>query len=343
MFLYNLTLQKSSEISHVIHGYFSGVNIQELVISRRKNIELLLPDPNTGQLQTLTTIEIYGIIRSLISCRLPGKTKDYVVVCSDCGVITILEYLPSSNEFVIIQSQAIIEDSNYQRCLNYCQNFAVDPVGRPIIFGSIDKQRFSLELNSENNQLTLDVNAKKTLVYYMTGIDAGLNNNSQFACLEIDFTESNPQQLFTVYEFNSHTKQITQKHSEPFENHANILISVPGGETGPSGLLICFEDHIIYKNFNQSDVCCPIPRRRNDLDDLERGMIFICSTTHKTDTIFFFLAQTEQGDIFKITLDVEKGKVVDIRLKYLDTLPLATAMCILQSGLLFIASEFGNQ
>ena len=39
---------------------------------------------------------------------------------------------------------------------------------------------------------------------------------------------------------------------------------------------------------------------QNDLDDPERGMIFVCSATHKTRSMFFFLAQTEQGDIFKV-------------------------------------------
>lgn len=48
---------------------------------------------------------------------------------------------------------------------------------------------------------------------------------------------------------------------------------------------------------------------QNDLDDPERGMIFVCSATHKTKSMFFFLAQTEQGDIFKITLETDEEMV----------------------------------
>lgn len=84
---------------------------------------------------------------------------------------------------------------------------------------------------------------------------------------------------------------------------------------------------------------------QNDLDDPERGMIFVCSATHKTkvsrdfeqmqvlcslnfkkkiilsdfceflyclynlQSMFFFLAQTEQGDIFKITLETDEDMV----------------------------------
>jgi splicing factor 3B subunit 3 len=38
-------------------------------------------------------------------------------------------------------------------------------------------------------------------------------------------------------------------------------------------------------------------------------MIFVCSATHKTKSMFFFLAQTEQGDIFKITLETDEDMV----------------------------------
>lgn len=35
----------------------------------------------------------------------------------------------------------------------------------------------------------------------------------------------------------------------------------------------------------------------------------MCSATHKTKSMFFFLAQTEQGDIFKITLETDEDMV----------------------------------
>jgi splicing factor 3B subunit 3 len=74
-------------------------------------------------------------------------------------------------------------------------------------------------------------------------------------------------------------------------------------------------------------------------------MIIVATATHKTKNMFFFLVQTEQGDIFKITLthDADMGMVTEIRLKYFDTVPVASAMCVLRTGFLFIASEFGNQ
>ena len=53
MFLYNLTLQKASGITHAVHGNFSGSRSQELVVSRGRSLELLRPDPNTGKVRIL--------------------------------------------------------------------------------------------------------------------------------------------------------------------------------------------------------------------------------------------------------------------------------------------------
>ena len=36
-------------------------------------------------------------------------------------------------------------------------------------------------------------------------------------------------------------------------------------------------------------------------------------------------------------------KVTEVRIKYFDTLPVASALCVLKTGFLFVASEFGNQ
>ena len=42
-------------------------------------------------------------------------------------------------------------------------------------------------------------------------------------------------------------------------------------------------------------------------------------------------------------LDLPVLQVTEIKLKYFDTTPVATAMNVLKTGFLFVASEFGNQ
>lgn len=69
----------------------------------------------------------------------------------------------------------------------------------------------------------------------------------------------------------------------------------------------------------------------------------MCSANHKTKSMYFFLIQSEQGDVFKITLEADNDIVTEMRIKYFDTLPVANAICILKTGFLFVSSEFGNQ
>ena len=78
MFLYNLTLQRATGITSAIHGNFSGTKQQEIVVSRGKILELLRPDPNTGKVYTMLTVEVFGVIRSLMPFRLTGGTKGIV-------------------------------------------------------------------------------------------------------------------------------------------------------------------------------------------------------------------------------------------------------------------------
>jgi len=35
--------------------------------------------------------------------------------------------------------------------------------------------------------------------------------------------------------------------------------------------------------------------------------------------------------------------VSELKIKYFDSVPVAASMCVLKSGFLFIAAEFGNQ
>lgn len=99
MHLYNLTLQRSTNISIAVHGNFAGTKQQEIALAKGRILELVRPDPNTGKVYTLLSIDIFGVIRSMIAFRLTGGSKDYLIIGSDSGRIVILEYIPSKNCF----------------------------------------------------------------------------------------------------------------------------------------------------------------------------------------------------------------------------------------------------
>ncbi|CAK9294586.1 unnamed protein product [Gordionus sp. m RMFG-2023] len=371
MHLYNLTLQKASGICIAVHGNFSGSKQQEIAISRGKILELLKPDLNTGKLHTLLSVEVFGVIRSMTPFRLTGGNKDYLVIGSDSGRIVILEYKQPKNVFEKVHSECFGKTGC--RRIVPGQYLAIDPKGRALMIGALEKQKFVYILNRDSQaNLTisspLEAHKSYNLCYHMVGIDVGFEN-PMFACLELDYEEADnditgkalktAQQNLTYYELDLGLNHVVRKYAEPLEEMGNFLIQVPGGNEGPGGVLICCENYVIYKNLgDQPDIKFPIPRRRNDLDDPDRGMLFVCSATHKTKSMFFILAQTEQGDVFKITTVTKKSNldpsqqvpedesasiVTEIRLKYLDTLPCpAASLCVLKTGFLFAASEFGN-
>ena len=56
---------------------------------------------------------------------------------------------------------------------------------------------------------------------------------------------------------------VTMHHKVVTWTEVSLLFSVPGGSDGPSGVLICSENYITYKNFgDQPDIRMPIPRRK---------------------------------------------------------------------------------
>lgn len=83
-----------------------------------------------------------------------------------------------------------------------------------------------------------------------------------------------------------------------------------------------------------------IPRRADLHTD--RGVLIVSAAMHRQKSMFFFLLQTEYGDIFKATLEHDGDRVSELKIKYFDTIPVTSAMCVLKTGFLFAASEFGN-
>jgi hypothetical protein len=52
--------------------------------------------------------------------------------------------------------------------------------------------------------------------------------------------------------------------------------------------------------------------------------------------------QSEYGDIYKVTLAYEGESVSEVKVKVFDTIPPCVSICVLKTGFLFAASEFGN-
>lgn len=94
--------------------------------------------------------------------------------------------------------------------------------------------------------------------------------------------------MLTYYELDLGLNHVVRKWSEATDPRANLLVQVPGGQVastdrfdGPSGVLVCCEDHIIYRHMDRRQHRVPIPRRQHPLEDRQRGVIIVTAVMHK--------------------------------------------------------------
>ncbi|OSD06959.1 hypothetical protein PYCCODRAFT_1474347 [Trametes coccinea BRFM310] len=361
MHLYNLTLQAPTAITHAVAGNFSGSRTQEIIVSRGTRLELLRPDVQSGKVFTVIATDVFGSIRSLAAFRLTGGTKDYAIVGSDSGRIVILEYDPRTSTFVKVHQETYGKSG--ARRIVPGQYLATDPKGRSVMIAAMEKAKLVYILNRDaaaNLTISSPLEAHKNnaIIHHIVGLDVGFENPT-FAALEVDYSESdqdptgeafnNAEKMLTYYELDLGLNHVVRKWSEPTDPRANLLVQVPGGQLatsdrydGPSGVLVCCEDHIIYRHMDAPQHRIPIPRRKHPLEDPDRGLLITAAVMHKMKGAFFFLLQSEEGDLYKVTIEHEEQDVKAVKIKYFDTVPVASSLCILKSGFLFVASEFGN-
>ncbi|KAK7417916.1 pre-mRNA-splicing factor rse1 [Neonectria magnoliae] len=364
MFLYSLTIQTPTNVVQAVLGQFAGTKEQLIISAAGSQLTLLRPDPSQGKVITLLSHDVFGIIRSIASFRLAGSNKDYLILATDSGRIAIIEYLPAQNRFSRLHLETFGK-SGIRRVVPG-EYLACDPKGRACLIASLEKNKLVYVLNRNSQaELTisspLEAHKPGVLVISMVALDVGYAN-PVFAALEIDYTEVDQdstgqamEELETqlvYYELDLGLNHVVRKWSEPVDPTASLLFQVPGGNDGPSGVLVCGEENVTYRHSNQEAFRVPVPRRRGATEDPSRKRTIVAGVMHKlkgSSGAFFFLLQSEDGDLFKLTIDMVEdedgnptGEVKRLKIKYFDTAPVASSLCILKSGFLYVASQFGN-
>ena len=339
-------------MQHAIYGNFSAPKVQEIVVSRGKVLELLRPD-DQGRVQTVCSTEVFGLIRSLKPFRFPGSHEDYVIAGSDSGRIVILKFSKEKNMFVKAH-QETFGKSGCRRIVPG-EYLAVDPKGRACLIGALEKQKFVYVLNRDSEaRLTisspLEAHKSYHVVFDIVGLDTGFDN-PQFAAIELDYGEADvdptgeaaeeASKQLVLYELDLGLNSVVRKSSETIDNGANMLISVPGvADGGPGGVIVGCENFLLYRNFQGTELRAVIPRREGI--PLERSVLITASAMLKQKSKFFTIAQSEFGDLYKVSLVYEGNSVSELKVKYFDSIPPASSLCILRRGFLFAASEFGS-
>jgi splicing factor 3B subunit 3 len=354
MHLYNLTLQWSGCITHSISGNFTAAATQkvtEIVASQCTHLVLYRISGST--IQKVHSQPTFATVRSLEAFRLPGSTRDYIIIGSDSGKICILEFDDKEHRFVKVHQETFGKTGC--RRIVPGQYLAVDPRGRAVMISAIEKQKFAYILNRDaQNKLTisspLEAHKSHTLVYSTVGVDVGFENPI-FACLEVDYNEQPHNKYLTFYELDLGVNHVVKKQSIIVDNTAHYLISVPGGSDGPSGVLVASENYLSYYGIvseERKEVIKQAIPRRVDMP-IGCGLMIVASAMHKSKkknkrTLLFFIIQSELGDLYKVTLDQDENSniVRGITIKYFDTIPIGNSINVLKSGHLFLASEYSD-
>ncbi|KAI1869836.1 uncharacterized protein JN550_005426 [Neoarthrinium moseri] len=362
MFLYSLTLQPPTTVGQAIVGQFSGTGEQQILTASGSRLALLSSNPALSQVITICSQDLFSIIRSVASVRLAGTTKDYIILTADSGSIAVVEFVAAQRRFSRVQLETFGK-SGVRRVVPG-QYLAADPKGRACLVASVERSKFIYVLD-RNAQAELTISSplvahrQGTIVLSLIALDVGYEN-PVFASLETHHSkldqdlsgQTYPDVELVYYELDLGVNHVVRKWSEPVDPTSSLLFQVPGGNDGPSGVLVCAEDTVTYHHSNQETLRVSIPRRRGTIEDPNWKRSIVSGVVHKLKSgagTFFALLQTEDGDIFKVTLGMRRGidenptsEVGVIKIKYFDSIPVSSSLCILKSGFLFASCEFGN-
>jgi splicing factor 3B subunit 3 len=239
------------------------------------------------------------------------------------------------------------------------QYISSDPMGRAFMISAVEKQKFVYIMNRDSeNKLTisspLDAHKSHTVVYDTCGVDVG-HENPLFAVLESDYGEIDEfdaavitgeiKKNLTYYEMDLGLNHVIRKSTSAVDQSATNLLAVPhgrNGKDGPGGVFILCEDVLFYRSYPPgTELKCKYPKRLG----ITTGdkVLINCACLHKQKGLFFYLLQTEHGDLLKVNLAFTEKEVHSVSIQYFDTIHPCNSICLLKTGYLFAAADTGNQ
>ena len=288
---------------------------------------------------------------------------DQLVLSTDSGRVILLNYDHTRNTFKRIH-QETFGKSGVRRTVPG-QYLASDPRGRCVMLASVEKNKVVYIVNrNAQGEIVIssphEANQWASLCFTIAALDTGWEH-PVFAALEVDYqdAEADPtgdayvrrEKLLTYYTVDLGLNHVVKSWSDTVDYTANKLFGVPGGQDGPSGVLVCCEDRIYYRHDKAEPLCICIPRRKGPTEDPERKRIIVSGCLHlsRARHEFFFLLQTDDGDVFKLWMEMSEDaqgrattQPAKIIMKYYDTFPVAREMLLIRKGYIYVAAENGS-
>ncbi|OQO05830.1 hypothetical protein B0A48_09925 [Cryoendolithus antarcticus] len=331
---------------------------QQIFEARGERVFLrrLVIDGEDVKVETMVEHDTFSIVRGVGSFRIPGMKEDLLTISSDSGRMSMLRYLHEKNKFERIHLETFGK-SGVRRTVPG-QYLAVDPRGRCLMMASVEKNKvvYIFQRNSDgeiNISSPHEANQMSALCVDVCPLDTGWEH-PVFGALEIDYsavesdpsTAERPEKHLVYYTVDLGLNHVVRSWSADVDPTANKLFTVPGGAEGPSGVIVCAEGRLYYKHNNHPTMSIAIPTRGGSLEQARKRIIVSgCMFSNKSKRTFFFLLQTDDGDVFKLSMQVEieqeLQQVQSMTLKYYETLPVAREMLLIKKGYIYIVAESG--
>ena len=366
MHLHHLTLEKPSSVTHALAGNFYSQKSQDLVLIKgSQEIEILTQDLKTGLFSTSLSIPSFSQIRSVMSFRPVGFNKDFLVITSDSGNLSIIEFLETqkdsdSDSYHQNESQAllksyrvVVQETIYRsgcRRISPGAFLAKDPKGRALFLAAVEKNKliYLTSKSGVNNGISLssplEANIPNTITYDLVGLDNGYNN-PLFVAIEADFgdVENKESALYTgivgkflaIYELDLGLNQVIRKKLIPIDQDARMLLSIPQTDSSVAGFAVAYDSKMtFYSLMGELLDSADLPVR---LDNYKRKRFsqMICQTMFRLKSQFYFLVGNELGDMFRLGLTTENKLQID----YLFSDKISTCLAITKTGFLFKGNE----
>lgn len=367
---YSLTLEApSAPIAAVTCNAIPGLKSQDQQIFEARGQRLYLhritenEDRTEVKVSTVLEQNVFGVIRGVTAFRIPGTATDQLVVASDSGRMAMFNYDADHNTLKQVHLETFGK-SGIRRTVPG-QYLVSDPRGRCLLLASTEKNKVVYMVNRQPDSSVRissphEANQWASLCFGVCALDTGWEH-PVFAALEVDYAEADADSSGAEYERREkhlvyYTVDLGLNHvvkswSDIVDYSANKVFAVPGGQDGPSGVVVCAEGRIYYCHDKSAPLSIPIPRRSGPTEDPQRTRIIVSGCLHlsKARHEFFFLLQTEDGDVFKLTLDIEEdaqGRKTSppsgMNLKYYETFPVGKALLLIRKGYIFVAAEHGD-
>ena len=152
--LYHLTLTKpTAAIKSILGQFLDNKKSQELVLATSTSIELWQFHLESGKIKQICHQQVIGVIQNIDRIRKGGSNLDLLVITSDSGRLSILEFDKDELKFF-----PVVQEPHSKNGMNRTtpgEYLCVDPQDRTITIGAIERDKLMYKAQTNNNKLEL--------------------------------------------------------------------------------------------------------------------------------------------------------------------------------------------